>query len=286
MAKLYLVLSVAIFGTVGVFVKYIPLPSAYIAAVRGAIGALFMLGAILLKGRKPDRKAIRANIKLLVFSGVCMGINWILLFQAYKYTSVAAATLYYYLAPVFMIVLSPVLLHEKLTIGKLLCVAAAMLGVAAVSGVLGGEGLGSPLGALFGVSSAVFYAACILSSKFFKDISSYDSTFVQLICAAAVSLPYAVITGGEADLSDTRGIVMLIIVGLIHTGVAYYLYFYALSKLPGQTVALFSYVDPAVAVILSMTLLREPMTVSGVVGAVLILGSTVAGELLDRKPAG
>ena len=88
---------------------------------RGYIGAAFLLVIMLLTGKKPDLKAIKNNLLPLVLSGAAIGVNWILLFEAYNYTSVAVATLCYYMQPVMLIILTPFLLKEKLSKAKIIC---------------------------------------------------------------------------------------------------------------------------------------------------------------------
>lgn len=139
--KKYKTMSLAsamfIFGTIGIFRKYIPLPSSVLAMARGWIGMLFLFCVLLIQGKKPSWREIQPNLLLLVLSGAFIGINWILLFESYQYTTVAVATLCYYMAPILVILASPFVLKEKLTAKKSLCVAVALLGMVFVSGVVG-----------------------------------------------------------------------------------------------------------------------------------------------------
>lgn len=284
MAKL--VLAMFIFGTIGIFVRHIPLPSSVIGLTRGALGSLFLLILVLWKEKSLAVADIRRNRLILFFSGSFIGINWILLFEAYRHTSVAIATVCYYLAPVFVILASPLILKEKLTPRKLLCAAAAMLGLIFVSGVLErNPDVGyDPRGILFGVGAAVFYAGVVLLSKQLKEISAYDTTFVQVGVATLVLLPYTLLTvePGELHFSPLT-ILLLVIVGILHTGFAYGLYFGALKVLKAQTMAIFSYIDPIVAILLSALLLRENLGLLGILGAGLVLGSTFISERKDVK---
>lgn len=280
--KLFLILAMSIFGTIGIFRKYIPLPSGTVAAFRGYIGVIFLLLAFLAKRKMPDFKAIKNNLILLIASGIFIGINWILLFESYNFTSVATATLCYYMAPVIVTIASPFILGEKLSPVKILCVLASLLGMAFVSGIFetshtGGTNL---KGILFGLGAAVFYASVILLNKKFKNIEPMDKTSVQLFVAATILVPYILFAEkvSSADFSTTT-IIMLLIVGIVHTGFSYTLYFGSVGNLPAQTVAIFGYIDPVLSVILSAIILKESMTLLGYVGAVLILGSTMFSEL-------
>ncbi|MBR2929238.1 MAG: EamA family transporter [Oscillospiraceae bacterium] len=284
-ARAKLALSMFIFGTIGIFRRGIVLPSSIIAMVRAVVGTLFLLGLILAKRQKIDREAVRKNLWLLILSGILLGFNWILLFEAYQYTSVATATLCYYMAPIFIILASPLLLKEKLTLRKGLCVVVALGGMVLVSGFAetGISGIGEMKGVLFGLAAAVFYASVVLLNKGIRDISAYDKTIMQLGIAAVVLLPYTLLTENWSTLSfDTNTVVMLLIMGIVHTGFAYAMYFGTTRVLSAQTLALFSYIDPIVAVLLSALVLKESMSVLSLVGAVAVLGSTIVSELPEK----
>lgn len=285
-SRLSVIAAMVIFGTIGIFVKFIPLPSSVIAVARGLIGAAFLLLTMLVTGKKPDKAAIKANLWLLIVSGAFIGINWILLFESYRYTTVATATLCYYLAPVFVVLLSPFVLKEKLRSVKGICAAVAVLGMVFVSGVFdqGGLDMSQLPGILCGVGAAAFYAGVVLLNKKMKPIKAMDCTFIQLAAAALVLLPYTLLTENYAALSiEPLGLVLLLTVGILHTGISYAMYFGSVHKLPAQTVAIFSYIDPVVAILLSALFLQEPMTVWSWVGAILILGSTFVSELASNK---
>lgn len=285
LARGKLILAMTIFGTIGIFVKYIPLPSSVIACFRGFVGVLFLLLVTLITKSKISLKDIKKNLLFLVISGVFIGINWILLFEAYRYTTVATATLCYYMAPIFVTIASPFILKEKLTFKKVLCILTALLGMVFVSGIVGTGSLQiSALGIICGLGAAFFYACVVLLNKFIKDISAYDKTMTQLFVASSVILPYTLLT---ADVSltalDAKALVCLLIVGVVHTGFAYMIYFSSIGTLKAQTVAIFSYIDPVIAIILSALLLKEKMGIFSIIGAVLILGSTLFSELNFKK---
>ena len=287
-AKLELIASMFIFGTIGIFVRHIPLPSSMIALVRGFVGAFFVLLFVYLKKSKLDKTAIKKNFVMLALSGAFIGINWILLFESYNYTTVATATLCYYMQPIFVILASPILLKEKLTLKKVVCVAVALIGMVFVSGVLqtGIPALSEAKGILYGLGAACFYATVVLMNKKITDISAYDKTIMQLGMGAIVLSPYVMLTQdfGAATVSMTPSLwLLLLFVGLVHTGVAYALYFDSMKDLKAQTLAIFSYIDPIVAIILSALLLKESMGLYGVIGAVLVLGSTFISELPEKE---
>lgn len=280
--KLAFVLSMVIFGTIGIFRKYISLPSGFIAMARGLIGMLFLAAVMLATRKKLNFGAIRKKLPLLFFSGAALGFNWILLFEAYGHTTVAVATLCYYMAPVLLIFVSIPLFREKLTPLRAVCAALAVVGMVLVSGVtepgaLGGDGTGI----LLGLGAAVLYACVMILNRFLSDLPAYDKTVIQLGVAAAVLLPYTLLFEdfSGADFSPLS-VGLLLGVAVVHTGLAYALYFGSVADLPAHTVAVFSYIDPVLAVLLSALWLREPMTATGWIGTVLVLGATAACEVL------
>ncbi|MGN0443591.1 MAG: DMT family transporter [Acutalibacteraceae bacterium] len=280
--KISFIFSMFVFGSIGVFRRNLPFGSGTIAFSRGIIGALFLLFVLLMKRQNIDKKAIKMNAPVLCLSGALIGFNWILLFEAYNYTTVATATLCYYTAPIIVIILSPFALKEKLTVKKGLCVAFSLIGMVLVSGVFrqSTDMSGNGLGILCGLGAAVLYAAVILLNKRLHDIGAYDKTIVQLFAASIVILPYTLLkeTVVKSDVT-VKTVTILLIVGVIHTGLSYALYFGSMEKLSAQTVSLMSYIDPIVALVLSALLLREHMGIAEIIGAVLILGSTVVGEV-------
>ena len=281
-AKGSLLAAMTIFGTVGIFVRYIPLPSATVALFRGVLGFMFILLMMALTGKKPDFSAIQKNFWILLLSGGAMGLNWVLLFESYRYTTVAVATICYYLAPVFLVIVSP-LLGERLTCRKLILSAIALVGMVFVSGVLDG-GISGGKGIVFAVGAAVLYTTVMFLNKKLGKISAYDKTVMQLASAAVVILPYCLLTGGFGmDQMIGKDCALLAVMGIVHTGIAYWLYFGALGQLPSQSVALFSYLDPVVAIVLSALWLAEPMRWQEVLGAALILGSALWSEFTDKK---
>lgn len=286
-SQLKIIASMAIFGTIGVFRRYIPLDSSLIALVRGAVGTLFLLAVVLLGKKSLNWHAIRRKLPLLVLSGATMGFNWILLFEAYNHTTVATATLCYYMAPIIVILLSPLLLRQHLTKKKLLCVAAALIGMVLVSGVLEAGGAAGITGILLGLGAAALYATVVLMNQFMGDVPAMDKTILQLLSAAAAMLPYVLWTVDfSAQPTDTLALVMLLVVGVVHTGIAYWLYFGAMGKVPAQTAALLSYLDPVIAILLSALVLGEKLTLLTGVGAVLVLGATMISEMPGNAKTG
>lgn len=285
-AKLRMTAAMFIFGTIGLFVRWIPMPSSVIALARGLIGTIFLLAVIAMKKEPLSRTSIQKNFRWLLISGILLGFNWILLFESYNYTSVAVSTLCYYMAPILIILVSPLALQERLTMRKLLCVLASLGGMVCISGILS-EGIpsaGELKGILLGLAAAVLYAAIVLCNKHIHEISAYEKTVFQLGVSALTMLPYCLFTVAPEELTFEVGpLMMLLLVGVVHTGITYYLYFGSMEFIPAQSVAVISYVDPVVAVLASVLILREPMYLTEAVGAVLILGAAAVSELEKKE---
>ena len=283
---LMLTLSMLIFGTIGIFRRMLPLDSALIAFFRGLVGSVFLLPLFFRNRRKKPRPMDKKTAGKLMLSGALIGVNWLLLFEAYNHTSVSVATLCYYMAPTFVILGACVFFREAMTLKKALCAVGALAGMALVSGVVesGLPGKGELKGILLGLGAAGLYAAVVLLNKTVKETDPYAKTVIQLACAAAVMLPYLLATGGFSGVQWTAGTVgLLLLVGVLHTGVSYALYFASMDGLRTQTVALFSYIDPVAALILSTIVLHERLTPLSLLGAALILGSAAFGEMETKK---
>ena len=283
--KLQMTLSMVIFGTLSLFVRRIPLTSAEVALFRAAIALGCFLLAKAAMRRPLPLKAMGRDALFLFLSGAAMGFNWIFLFEAYRYTTVSVATLSYYFAPVIVILACPLLFHERVTRAQVICFVGSTLGLVLVVNPGGLAGGGDPLkGVLFGLAAAALYATVILLNKKITRVSGIDRTVLQFGAAALVLLPYILLTTGF-DFRAMRGVgwACLLAVGLIHSALAYVLYFSSLRALPGQEAAILSYVDPLVAVVLSLTVLREPVAPVQLVGGALILAFTLANELKARE---
>lgn len=278
--RLMLVASMTIFGTLGLFVRNISVSSGELALYRAVLAALLLTGFFVLSKQHIPLSKVKKEIPLLLTSGVAMGINWILLFQAYKYTTVSAATLSYYFAPVIVTVVCPFLFREKLTMKQIICFIMSTVGLVLIIGIGDVHGDSNIIGILFGLGAAVFYATVILLNKFIKKVEGIHRTFLQFIAAIITLTPYVLCTSGITLGSlNNIGWINLLIVGLVHTGITYCMYFSSLKELPGQKVAILSYIDPLVAVLISVTVLGETMTISQVIGGMLILGFTLWNEL-------
>ena len=280
-AKFKIIISMAVFGTISIFVKNISISSGEIALFRAIIAAIVIMIYKLLIGNKIVYANIKKDLPALFLSGTAIGFNWILLFQAYQYTTVSIATLSYYFAPVLVMVACPILFKEKLTMKQIVCFVMATIGLIMVIGIDGmGKSSSNLIGIGFGLGAAVLYATVVLINKFIKNVTGIDRTLIQFLAAIIVLTPYLLATTGihVHDLNKV-GIINLLILGIIHTGLCYCLYFSSLKDLKGQEVSILSYIDPLVAIIVSVTILSEGILPIQIIGGIMILGFTLLNEI-------
>ena len=279
---LKMVSSLLIFGTIGIFRRYIPFSSGFLACARGFLGGLFILAFLRVARRDSGEKLPPRALPALIISGAMIGVNWMLLFEAYNHTTVAVATLCYYMQPTIVMLLSPVFFRERLTGKKAACAAVAIVGMVLVSGIVGdsGAGRGDFQGVLLGLGAAVFYSAVVIMNSRLRGIDAYRKTMIQMLSAGAVMIPYLLVSGtGSAEGLTFTSVALLAVVGIVHTGIAYVLYFGSMDGLRVQSVALLSYIDPVSALLFSALLLREPLSPLSILGAVMILASAIVSEL-------
>ncbi|MGE7907251.1 DMT family transporter [Peribacillus sp. NPDC094092] len=279
-SKIQFILSMIIFGTMGLVVKYIDLSSSETAFLSSSIGCLFLVFVFFIMKKSIPWKLVKANASPLFLSAIALGGNWIFLYQSYDHTTLANATLGYYFAPVFVLVLSPFVLKELLPIKKVVCIGVAILGMLLIIGNgISASGKDDLLGILFGLVAAAFYAALMLLNKFIRNMGMLEITIIQLGTTALLLFPYILFTEGFGILEVSRSsIPFIILLGVLNTGIGFWLFFSGMLKLKGQSIAMLSYVDPFVAILISAVILQEKMTFVQIIGGILLLGSTFISE--------
>ena len=282
-ARMGYIVAVLLYGTVGLVLRFIDLPSEVIVFFRGSLGALSVLAYMLLRGMRPDGGAIRANLRWLVAGGVFLGLNWVFLFAAYIHTTVAMASLCNYLAPVILIAISPFAFGESVGPKRVACVVAAFVGIALVSNLPAATSGGlNAFGLMLGILAALSFVGVVFCNRHLHDIDSLDRVVVQLSISAAVVLPYAFVANGGLPIAglDGRSRLLLAFLCVVQTGFAYIFYFGAMGLLPVHEVALLGYIEPVTSVCCSTLVLHEPLGVMGAIGAVLVIVAAAAGELI------
>lgn len=273
------IIAMAIFGTMSLLVKNIPLPSREIALYRGLIAFVVLFLIILLTGRFKHLQQMKQHLGKLFIAGGAMGFNWILLFEAYRHTTVALSTLSYYFAPTLMVIGSGLILKEKLTPKQILCFLGSTGGIILIIGVTGG-GSNDMAGILYGLGAACLYTTVIMFNKTMGNVDGILRTWILFAAAILVLTPYVYFTGGFhfSQLSG-MGLGSLLTLGIFHTGIIYFLYFTSIVHLKGQQVAILSYIDPLVAILISVFILGEAITPVQLAGGMMILLFTILNEL-------
>ncbi|AMA51203.1 DMT family transporter [Bacillus inaquosorum] len=279
-SKIQFILSMIIFGTMGLVVRYIDLSSSETALLSSSIGCLFLIIVFFIMKKTIPWKLVKANAYILFLSGIALGGNWIFLYQSYDHTTLTNATLGYYFAPVFVMILSPFILKEQLPVKKIVCIGIAIIGMLLVVGNgISASGTEDLLGIFFGLVAAAFYAALMLINKFIHHMGRLEITIIQLGITALLLLPYVFFTEGFGIFGVSRSSVpFIIILGIVNTGIGFWLFFSGMQKLKGQSIAMLSYVDPFVAILISAMILQEQMTIVQMLGGALLLGSTFVSE--------
>lgn len=282
-SELLLIISMFVFGTIGLFIKNIPLSSGEIALYRAILAIIFIGIYLIITKSRISFSLIKKSLPYLLISGMAMGINWILLFESYKYTTISIATLSYYFAPIIVTMVSSFLFKEKLSLKQLICFIGSTIGLILITGINTSTS-NNLIGILLGVGAAIFYATVILLNKFIKDVSGVHRTFLQFISSTFILIPYVLFSSGINILSlNSNGLINMLIVGFIHTGITYVLYFSSIKDLSGQKIGIFSYIDPLVAIIVSFVFLNESMSFIQIIGGLFILCFTLVNEIKNKK---
>lgn len=283
--KYYLmfVAAMLIFGSNGVFASMLDMSGAQLVLMRTLIGGAVLLIIILISRSRTPREVLLREKWRLLFAGVCLGANWALLFEAYNLMNVSLATLTYYTAPVLVLVLAPFVLKERQNSLAYVGMLVVVVGMLLVVGTDFGEGGVTVTGLVVGLGSAVFYAMLMLVNKKISGVSGLNLTFIEIIIAAVILLPYVFATSGGVPLpTDARGIFALLFLCTVNTGFACWLYFSSMNRLPAKAVALMGYFDPVSALVFSAVFLDERLSTVQFIGAVLVLAGALVGQLRPR----
>lgn len=281
-SKFKIIVSMIIWGSIGIFVREINLSSLQVAFLRAFIGSIFLLFVSLTRREKFNKSLIKKNIIYLIISGIFLGLNWFLLFQAMSFTTISNAVLSYYFAPVFIVIFSSFLFKEKITVKNIVCLLLSLLGLFIIMKSNGESGLNDfnhLKGIIYGLSGAVIYAFVVMLNKYIKGLSGLHTTLIQLLVSTLVLLPF-IFSSKEVILGALQGrsLVFILTLGVVHTGIAYLLYFSSINNLKGKSIAILSYLDPIVAVITAFIFLGESMGLVQILGGLLILLSSYISE--------
>lgn len=270
--------AVIIYGTNGYFLHYINCSSEFVVMCRGLIGSIFILLMMFISKNLPDLKSIKNNLLMLIISGASLGFNWLFLFAGYRY-AVAITSLCNYTAPIIVVIISSLYLKEKLKTKQIVCIGIAFIGIVLISGLFDGE-ISSDIHCFtYGFLAAIGFVILVLCNKRIKDIKPLDKTVVQLFVSFLTVLPVVLTKHYIPASLDTNSLIILIMMGVINTGVAYILYFNSIDTLPAHQIAILGYVEPVLSILIGTIIFKESMTFLGGIGAILILGAALFNEI-------
>ncbi len=262
--------ALLLFGANGVAASFIALDSGQIVLLRTVLGSATLLALFYLGGGRLSGLRDRRDIALLAVSGAAMAADWLLLYEAYARIGVGLSILINYTGPAIVIALSPLVLREKLTAGKLCALAAALCGAVLISGKAFSGGTDS-VGIVCAAVSALAYAVMVLSNKLTRHIKGNDNALLQMLFTCAVVVVCSVLRGDAVMSINASDLLPILLLGIVCTGLACRLYFSSIGELPAQTVAVCGYLEPMSAVLLSVLLLGESMSPVQLLGAALII---------------
>ena len=251
--------AMLLFGTLGLFVRQAHVAGDVLAFLRTLIGAAF-LGVLLLLQRHRIQKIGGRQLLYVLLSAAFLGFNWVFLFEAYAAATISIATVIYYTAPLLALLAAVFLFHESVTLRIVLGIVLTMGGLLCITQVTGTAV--QLKGILFAAAAALCYAGVLLTNQFLHDIDGLYFTFLQLLCSAGILFVYLLLEGRIHLIPELPAASWpwIMCIAVVHTGVAYALYFTSLHHLTSSQAAVGSYLDPCIALLLSIFLLREPST--------------------------
>lgn len=276
--------ALLLFGLNGIVASHIPLNSYEIVFLRTLIGSALLVALFLFGKGKFHIMTFKKDALFIVLSGVAMGASWMFLYEAYQQVGVSLSSLLYYCGPVIVMILSPLIFHEKLTAPKLLGFMTVLAGIFLVNG--NAVDANNDMWGLFcGAMSAVMYFFMVTLNKQSNSISGMENAVIQLVVSFLTVAVFTGIKQGFIINVPTTAWVWVLVLGIVNTGIGCYLYFSPLSKIPVQTVAVCGYLEPLSAVVFAALLLGEKMTIIQIIGAACIIGGAMIGELIRPKKA-
>ena len=274
--------ALLLFGLNGIVASHIALNSYEIVFLRTLIGSILLLFLFLLSKGRFHIKEYKKYTLFITLSGIAMGTSWMFLYEAYQQIGVSLSSLLYYCGPVIVMILSPLIFKEKLTIPKLVGFAVVLVGILLVNGNAA-DGNINTWGLFCAAMSAVTYFFMVTLNKQAKNITGMENSVIQLIVSFLTVGIFMLVKQGIIIHVPANAWFWVLVLGVVNTGIGCYLYFSPLSKLPVQTVAVCGYLEPLSAVVFAAILLGEKMTLLQVVGAACIIGGAMIGELIKTK---
>lgn len=276
------IFALLLFGSNGIVASFISMDSYEIVLLRTLIGSLLLIAIFFAgKGKLTFYKKGK-QFSFLCVSGMAMGASWLLLYEAYTQIGVGISSLLYYCGPVLVMALSPILFREKFGASKMIGLACVLGGICLVNGKVFGGGANS-VGFVWGILSAVMYAVMVICNKKAADIAGLENAMLQLFISFLTVAAFVVLKQGFAIQIAPANILPIFILGLLNTGAGCYFYFSSICDLPIQTVAICGYLEPLSAVLFSVVMLQESMSLLQVLGAALMIGGAIFAECCNFR---
>ena len=270
-----------LFGLNGIVASHIALSSYEIVFLRTLIGSILLICVFFLSRGRFHWKKYKQDFIFVVLSGFAMGASWMFLYEAYQQIGVSFASLLYYCGPVIVMIFSPLMFKEKLTMPKVVGFLIVLFGIMLVNGKMT-VSEGNRWGLLCGALSAVMYFFMVTLNKRSHKIVGMENAVIQLTVSFLTVAVFVGIKQAFVIKVPTSSWPWILLLGLVNTGLGCYLYFSPLSKIPVQTVAIFGYIEPLSAVVFAALLLGEKMSALQYIGAVCIIGGAMIGEVMGE----
>jgi len=270
--------SIIIYGTIGYFLHFINCASEFVVMCRGLIGSIFIFILMFIRNDLPDIRSIKANLKMLIISGASLGLNWLFLFAGYRYV-VSITSLLNYTAPIIVVIILTFISKQKLTVKQIICIGVAFVGITLVSGLFDGGNNFDIHCFIYGFLAAIAFVILVLCNRKIENIKPLDKTIVQLFMSFLTVLPVVILKGDIPTILDTNSIILLVMMGVVHTGIAYILYFNSIDTLNPSKIAILGYIEPVLSVIIGVVIFKEELSLIGGIGAILILTAALASEI-------
>lgn len=245
-----LALAMTIWGTLGIFALWSGLSAMELAFYRCFIGSILLGMYSWKKGYFSHTSINRRNILYALSSGIFIVLNWICLFKSFQWASITIGNVSYYLQPIFLVLLGIVFFKESVRTKQWFYITVTTIGVMLTSNPQGDLTESNPYliaGIACAVGAGLLYAFATIIVKFIKDMPPALTTFIQLAVGCFILIPWVNLLG-SINLSK-QALINILIIGIIHTPIAYILYYQALKQVNLTIVAVLSYIDPIVAII-------------------------------------
>lgn len=271
MAMWRLIFAMIIWGTLGLFVLKSGLSSVNVAFFRCLIGAVILAPYCWRKGFFSSKSLTLKNITPILIGGVFVVLNWILLFESFRYASITLGNVSYYLQPVFLLMLGRFFFNEHIPIVKYAFILLTFIGVLLTIDLSMSElhlNNNEFLGVLCALLAGFLYSLATVIAKRSKEIPPPMMTFLQLFVGMLILLPLTTLSEIHMTWQLSAYILTL---GAVHTVLAFVLYYQSVSTLSTDQIAVVSYVDPIAAIFTDVLFFNRILLPVQIVGIIITL---------------